>query len=240
VRSSQVWLLEHAAGERRAYHDDPKCFGLAGAKSTLEATSLDAVLGESDHPPCVLCAPPHWRALEKWERQLGSFVEEWNAEAAALRAYQRSKDELEAEQVALRKNTSTALDSIVKEAGGFLSGGRLKYTPSGARGFLCIVATTNERALPAFTLPALTASGQVRLGRQVALAGARLMPSATESTIPDLLQDAQSGAQGASGGLAGVTKKIAGLEGAGSGAAPHFVLGLWGTCLSLYTKGGKS
>jgi hypothetical protein len=192
--------------------------------------------------------------LEVWQEQMRAYVNAWNREAAALRAYQKAKEALETEQGAVRKQTDGALKSIVAEAGSFLLGGRLKYTPSGARGFLCVVASSNERALPSFTLPALTASGNVRLGRQVAVAGARLMPSAKQSTLPDLLEESkeQASSGGATGGLAGVTRALlsdSGAGGSGSGGGGgssggggggfSFLLGLWGTCLSLYTKGSK-
>jgi len=122
-----------------------------------------------------------------------------------------------------------------------LMGGRLKYTPAGARGFLCVAVSTSERRLPDFTLPALTGSGGARLGRQMAVAGARLMPSATESTIPSLLSDSQKGAEaGLDEGFGGVTRALMsdGEERSflGDGVLT-FALGLWGTCLSLYTKG---
>jgi hypothetical protein len=232
--NQQVYLLEHTAGDRRAYHAKPNCFGLAGATKPLQTVTLAAVMGESDHPPCVLCGPPHWRALETRQTELTEFARAWNAEAAALRAYQKAKEALEAEQAQVKEQTDEALGDIVQHAGSFLLGGRLNYTPSGARGFLCVVATVNEREVPAFTLPALTASTEAKLGRQIALSGAKLMYAKTASTLPSALAAVKESAGTAGGGLGGVTHELLGsTEGAG------FVVTLWGTCLDLYTKGSS-
>ena len=81
------------------------------------------------------------------------------------------------------------------------------------------------------------------------------MPSASESTLPNLLESskaAQSSGAGEIGdGLGAVTRALlsggSGGGGSGSGSsgssgtggAFSFMLGLWGTCLSLYTKGSK-
>jgi len=253
-KSQRVYLLEHKQGDRRAYHQNTACFGLAGAKAAVQTITVGDVLGHDDHPPCVLCAPAHWRALEAWQKELGEFARAWNAEAAALRAWQKAREQLEEEQGQITTRTENAFTSIVEEAGGFLMGGRLRYTPAGARGFLCVVASTSERSLPDFTLPALTGSANARLGQQVALSGARLMPSATESTIPSLLADSKTGAEaGLDEGLSGVTRALlsdgggGGSSGGSSGSSSasssgsgafSFILGLWGTCLDLYTKGG--
>ncbi|MDR1412918.1 MAG: hypothetical protein LBJ07_03215 [Actinomycetes bacterium] len=234
-REQRYWLLQHTTGERRAYHDDRNCFGLAGATHALGRVRLSEVEGDDDHPPCVLCAPPHWRAVALWSAPLEDFCETWNEEAAALRAWSKAKERLKAEQTQLTEDVGSALTDIVKEAKTWLAGGRLRYAPAGARGWLCIVATTNERALPDFTLPPLTAASELRLGRQVAIAAARLMPSTRESTIPSLLADTQPSGDSVLGWEKAVGALLS-VEGLGG----SFVARLWGSCLDLYTKGAAS
>jgi outer membrane murein-binding lipoprotein Lpp len=47
ARAAHVLLLEHTAGERKAYHCDAKCFGLAGAKVGVRTVTLGEVLGDT-------------------------------------------------------------------------------------------------------------------------------------------------------------------------------------------------
>jgi hypothetical protein len=183
----------------------------------------------------VLCAPPHWQALSVWSSRLGAFLADWNKEAAALRAYQKTREQLEAKQKELKDTTAGALDDITSEAASYLMGGRLRYRPAGGRGYICVVLSSEERALPAFTLPALTASKNLRLGTQVSLAAARMMPAKTESTLPGVLDETGQTAQSATEGLGGVVGQLLKVAGQNS----TFVLKLWGSCLGLYTKGSR-
>ncbi|MCL2679978.1 MAG: hypothetical protein FWF11_00650 [Coriobacteriia bacterium] len=239
-RQQRIYLVDHAPGVRRAYHTRTNCFGLAGSSAEIKARTLDYVMGDLDHPPCLLCAPPHWRALQMWEQQLAEYVQSWNQQAAALRWWYQAQDSIQVEQDRVRSRTRESLDKLREEASSFLQGGRLSYTPAGARGYLCIVMSTSERELPAFTLPALTDSADRALGRQIAMAGARLMPSATESTIPHLLSQSRDMAESsaASEGFAGVTRALMGADEAGSSTAVlGFALQIWGTCLALHDRG---
>jgi len=238
-REQRIYVLDHTAGERRAYHSDPNCFGLAGSTAELRTRTLDYVVGDNDHPPCVLCAPPHWQALRIWEQQLEEYARAWNQEAAALRWWYQAKEQIQVEQDQVRERTQSALDRLIGEAQSFLLGGRLSYTPAGARGYICVVMSTGERELPAFTLPALTDSSDVVLGRQVAMAGARLMPSEVESTIPNLLSESRDLAEssGQAEGFAGVTRALMGGDDGFVGPVLNFALRIWGTCLALHEQG---
>ena len=236
----RIYVVKHEPGERKAYHQQSNCFGLSNA-GQLETHNLNYVLGDTDHPPCLICKPLHWQAVQAWEKQLEEFVQAWNKEAAALRRWYTAQQALEIERGAVQERTTSVLEDLIGEAQSFLMGGRLSYTPAGARGYLCVVVSTQERELPDFTLPALTDSGDVVLGRQIAFAGARLMPSDSESTIPSLLSESRELAEtDAVGGFAGLTKELVGDSGKGVGgisAVTGFALGIWGSCLELYTKG---
>ena len=249
-KQRRIYLVEHAQGERKAYHKDANCFGLSNA-GTLQSHQLSYVIGDVDHPPCLLCQPVHWQAITAVEARVGEFVQAWNREAAALRRWYLAKQELLKQQGAIKSQTKDVLETLMKEAQSFLAGGRLSYTPAGARGFLCVVMSTETRDLPDFTMPALTGSDDVVLGRQIAMAGARLMPSEAESTIPSLLSDSYdlaSGNAGSKDGFAGLMGSlVTGSSGqAGSGGGGNlaagvggFALRIWGSCLELYINGNN-
>ncbi|MCL2403854.1 MAG: hypothetical protein FWC86_06485, partial [Coriobacteriia bacterium] len=215
ARQERIYLVVHEPGERKAYHKQSNCFGLSNA-GEIRGHTLSYVMGDTNHPPCLLCSPTHWQALEAWEQRLTDYVAAWNLEAAALRRWYAAEQELLVEQDAIQERTESALKRLMEEAQSYLLGGRLTYTPAGARGYLCIVISTQERELPDFTLPALTDSGDVVLGRQIAMAGARLMPSESESTIPDLLSSSHDLAEkGTEEGFAGLMRNLVSDEGLG-------------------------
>ena len=238
-RGQRIYVLERADGDRRAYHSNPNCFGLAGSTAELRTRTLSYVAGDVDHPPCVLCEPPHWRALQIWEQQLAEYVQSWNFEAAALRWWYQATESIELEQDQVRERTQDAFDLLLEESKSFLIGNRLSYTPAGARGYICVVVSSEQRELPAFTLPVLTASEDVVLGRQVAMAGARLMPSGGESTIPSLLSQSADMADSAGvEGFAGVTHELLGGEDDSfAGSVIGFALSIWGSCLQMHADG---
>ncbi|MCL2745550.1 MAG: hypothetical protein FWE48_00415 [Coriobacteriia bacterium] len=258
VKQERIYLVVHEQGERKAYHQQSNCFGLSNAGEIRNHT-LSYVVGDTDHPPCLLCSPTHWQALEAWEQHMTKYVSAWNREAAALRRWYAAEQELREEQDIIQERTESALKRLLEEAQSYLLGGRLTYTPAGARGYLCIVMSTQERGLPAFALPALTDSGDVVLGRQVAMAGARMMPSEAETTIPDLLSESHYLAErGAEGGFAELMRNLVTEDGpltssgvpsgalsevsssGGGGGIAGFLLRIWGSCLSLYTKGSNN
>jgi len=235
-----VYVLATPAGQRRAYHHEADCFGLAGAEGTPQRVRLETLIGAGGHPPCAICTPTDWRALQQWEQKLGPFIAQWNAEAAALRRYQKARKTLSDKEDTIHATSNSALKKVCDQAGSYLLGGRLRYHATGARGFICVVADTQTRSLPAFTLPPLTNAQGSRLAPQVALSGAKLLPSATQKTLPSLL--AQSGAEAhdvTNSGLGGATRALLGAddpEGGGEGAFT-FVLSLWGSCLDVYARG---
>ena len=249
VRQERIYLVRHDQGEQRAYHRQSDCFGLSNA-GEIQTYSLTYVQGDTQHPPCLICEPTHWRALEVWEQHLSDFASSWNGEAAALRRWYEAQESRELEQEAVEERTGSALQSLLEEAQSYLLGGRLRYTPAGARGYICIVMSTQERSLPAATLPALTGSDGQMLGKQLAMAGAKMMPSTTESTIPDLLKRSHSSAEeGSLDGFAALTRNLLdSSEGAGLDSDVDtadnvgilgFLLRIWGSCLTLYIQGSN-
>ena len=235
-----VYVLATPAGQRRAYHHDTGCFGLAGAQGTPQRVRLATLMGQTEHPPCTICAPTDWRAVQQWEQEIAPYIQQWNAEAAALRRYQTAREELAGKQDTIQKTTSAALENVTAQAKSYLLGGRLRYQASGARGFICVVTCPQERDLPAFTLPALTNASGSRLAPQVALAGAKLIPSETKKTLPSLLEQSGAQAQGAGvTGLGGATRALLGADdpGGGGSGAWSMLLSLWGSCLDVYGRG---
>ncbi|MCL2323958.1 MAG: hypothetical protein FWC48_00040 [Actinomycetia bacterium] len=238
----EVYVLSTPEGQRRAYHRQTSCFGLAGADATPQSVKLETLLGASEHPPCTICAPTDWRAISAWEEKLQPFTENWNAEAAALSRYQKARAELSGHETTIRDTTASALDKLTSKAGSYLLGGRLRYHASGARGFICIVVCPKQRSLPGFTLPPLTNSQGSRLAPQMALSAAKLIPSDAKKTLPSLLGNSAAGAQSAGGGLPAATGALLGADGPGgvAGAAVTFLLSLWGSCLDVYARGADS
>ena len=244
-KSQRIYLVEHSQGERKAYHNRSNCFGLSNA-GQIKAYDLSYVLGDHDHPPCLTCKPVHWQAVESWQNQLAEYVQSWNTEAAALRRWYAAQQNLQQEGEQVQERTKDTFTALMEEAGGYITGGRLSYTPAGARGYLCIVMTSNERELPNYTMPALTNSNNVVLGRQVAMSAARLMPSDSESTIPSLLSTSAETANTNNEGFSRLMRNLmTGDESGdsnssgvlGSAAALGFVLTIWGSCLDIYSRG---
>ena len=235
-----VYVLPVPAGQRRAYHQNTGCFGLAGAENTPRQVRLETLMGQMEHPPCTICAPTDWRALTQWQGELAPFIGQWNSEAAALRRYQQARERLAQREGEIQKTSTSVLGKITGEAGSYLLGGRLRYQASGARGFICVVVDTRERSLPDFTLPALTNAQGSRLNPQVALAGAKLLPSESKKTLPSLLaQSADAAGSGGAGGVGGATRALLGADeaGAGVGDALSMLFSLWGSCLDVYARG---
>ena len=227
-----VYVLTTSAGDRRAYHHATDCFGLAGATGTPRWVKLESLIGADDHPPCTICTPTDWRALQQWELRLQPFITQWNAEAAALRRYQKAREQLSEKETEIRNTSASALEKISSAAGSYLLGGRLRYRASGARGFICVVTCPKERSLPAFTLPPLTNAQNSRLAPQVALSAAKLMPSQDKRTLPSFLAPTAT-----NGGLGGATRSLLGADDAGSSGSLTFLLSLWGGCLDVYGRG---
>lgn len=184
---TQVYVVAHAEGERKAYHSSPSCDGLSGAASPAASTVLGALVGDTDHPPCSLCLPLHWSAIAAWEAQLAEYVPAWNIEASALLEYRKLESSLREATASMSGRTSELLGALLSELDSYIRGGRLTYRPSGSRGFLCVVVSNSTRKLPTFTMPRLTGANSRVLGRQVAIAGARLSVTDTQSAPSDAL-----------------------------------------------------
>ncbi|MCL2605954.1 MAG: hypothetical protein FWD93_01555 [Coriobacteriia bacterium] len=243
LRNTRIYVIEHSDGAKTAYHTNSNCFGLGNANQ-VNSHVMDFVIGDRDHTPCLICKPLHWQAISAWSDKLAEYVQSWNAEAAALRRWYLAKQKREEEQGKVETRTEDAFGTLLEEAKSIIRGGRLSYTPAGARGFICIVVSTDSRSLPTFTMPALTGSGDVELGRQVAMSGARMMPSKTDSTIPDLLSEThEQSKRGGGDDLSGLTLALlsddnsSSADAGGVGAVMGFILRIWGSCLALYTKG---
>ena len=224
-----VLLLDHADGERKAYHARADCFGLSNASSELNQVMLRSLRGQYDHPPCTWCSPPPWRALQALEDDIAPFIAQWNLEADAILDYERLRQQAEEEITTAKTRTFEMLRELIEKAGEYLGGSRLTYEPSGGRGLWCVVVNTSSRTLPDYTLPALTGADEVELGGQIAIAGTRLMPSASETTLPSFLHEA-SATEAASEGLGGVARSLMGDD----IVIVSFGLALWGSCLDLY------
>ncbi|MCL2025084.1 MAG: hypothetical protein FWG78_04860 [Coriobacteriia bacterium] len=235
--SAPVWdqtvrLLTHGPDERKAYHQRTDCFGLSNAQGTLERVRLATVKNDLDHPPCTHCSPPHWRSPQMLEDNARAFIEQWNQQVVAILEYERIRAQIEEETSHIKTRTTSSIDEIVNMAKGYLAGNRLIYEPAGGRGVWSMVINTSSRTLPDYTLPALTGAGEVELGQQIALAGVRLMPSETESTLPSFLADVDAGTS-SSTGLGGVVRSMMGDD---SFIVPT-ALALWGTSLDVHGRG---
>jgi hypothetical protein len=229
--NAEVLLLDHSAGERKAYHERPDCFGLSNASSELRRVKLVSIKGDQDHPPCTWCGPSSWKSIQMLEDDMRIFVDHWNKEAQAILVYEALRQQLAEEIDQTRERTISALEGIREMAGSYLVGGRLTYEPAGGRGIWCIVVSASTRSLPEYTQPALTGAQDVTLGSQIAVAGVRLMPSSTESTLPSFLKDADA-SEASSEGLGGVVRSIFGDD----EIVLSMGLTLWGSCLDLYTR----
>ena len=239
--NARVYFANRDSGGRRAYHKSSDCWTIRNQDYAITSASMRELIGDSNHPPCLQCKPQHWQALEVWQEQLTKFSQEWGPEATALRRWFATESQLQSEKENLQDNTSEAFELLKDQASLVLKGGRLHYTPAGARGYLTLVVATSERELPAFTLPALTNSQDIALGRQVAFSAARLMPSKTESTIPQLLSDSHKAAEkGGGDGISNLMLELVTEEGSNTASvssAGRFLLQLWGSSLALYGDG---
>ena len=229
--SQVVLLLDHDEGERKAYHSKSDCFGLSNASYELHEVKLSLVRGDLDHPPCTWCGPPSWVALELFERDVEPFIAQWNLQAEALIEYERLREELAFEIDQVRKRTSSQFDQLVDMASEYLLGSRLTYEPAGGRGIWCVVINSSQRSLPDYTLAPLTGAQEVVLGEQIAVAGARLMPSSDESTLPSFIGQARM-RQSTTQGIGGVVRSLFGDDEVVATTA----LGLWGSSLDLYAS----
>lgn len=173
--SKSYFLLEHAVGERRAYHTNQYCSGLANASATLRPITLRDIWGDGDHPPCLLCNPFHWGAISYWKSMLGPYGASWNREASEIRNYQSVKDALEQATGKVAYRTRNAMSVLLSNASTYLSGGRMSYVPAGARGILCVASSSDRVKVPKYAMPGLTRTSDVELGPQIAVAGAKLV-----------------------------------------------------------------
>ncbi|MCL2818802.1 MAG: hypothetical protein FWD41_03660, partial [Actinomycetia bacterium] len=183
------------------------------------------------HPPCTWCKPPSWKPILMIENDLEPFISAWNAEADAILEYERLRKEVEEEIEATRTRTGATLRELLEKAAAYLAGSRLTYEPSGGRGLWCVVISSSTRSLPDYTLPPLTGADQVELGAQLAIAGARLLPSSSETTLPSFLADATAD-DSTTAGLGGVVRSLLG----DNARIISFGLALWGSCLDLYRQ----
>jgi len=229
--SQTVLILDHIEGERKAYHVRSDCFGLSNADNVLREVLLVTLRGKDDHPPCTWCDPPSWKSIQMFEDDVKPFIEQWNLAADAILEYEQLRQQVTEEIELVRERTSTKLSEILEMAGTYLMGSRLTYEPSGGRGLWCVVINASSRELPAYTLPSLTGAEGVVLGEQIAIAGVRLMPSATESTLPSFLRDIDA-KDASSEGLGGVARSLMGDDATLIPGA----LALWGTCLDVYGR----
>ena len=224
-----VLVLDHGESERYAYHSRSDCFGLSNASKQLQEVPLRTLRSQSDHPPCTWCSPPAWKAIQVLEDDVSTFTEYWNQEVYAIWEYELLRQQIDQEVSVTQKRIADTLEEILDMASGYLMGNRLTYEPSGGRGVYCLVINASERTLPGYTLPSLTGAGDIELGTQVAIAGARLLPSMTESTLPSLVEELDIDAA-TTAGLGGVVRSMLGDD----AAVLSFGLALWGSCLDLY------
>lgn len=225
-----VYVVEHEAGERKAYHSAQSCSGLSNATTAPAPVPLEEIVDDSSHPPCSLCAPTHWSAISEWRRSLGSIVPSWNAEAECIRSYEAIREEMKQLRDGLASRTGAVLDEILGSASAYLRGGRLTYRPAGSRGIVCVVTSNQTRKLPAFTMPTLTGGGGRVLGRQIAFAGAALSEGGGDSSASQAIRKLSSDVGiGKTANLSGSVMLTLGLsDGVASALAP-----LWRSGLSM-------
>lgn len=178
-----VYLLPHTAGERKAYHADPRCRGLSQASQATEPLSWRTLLGQEDHPPCTICQPFNWEGFTAFKSAASPFAQAWEREASALRAYVQAKDELEEKSDELTTRTQNAWDELVNLAQEYLKGDRISYDPPGSRGLFCIAFTTSNPHPNKATMPGLTNTESGSFGPRVAVAAARIVPKKTSKSL---------------------------------------------------------
>ena len=235
-QSTEVLIVPHDESERRAYHRDRACFGLISASQEPEAVALSTILGNHDHPPCSLCRPLHWSAVEWWQLKLTRFSAEWQAQVLATLRHEQLRRERDGAIGDVVDRTEDAFGEIVAQARGYLLGGRLTYSPPGANGFLCVVSTAPGRTAPRFTLGALTGTAGKKFGRQYALSGAKIVPTTGQHASLEYLQALLTNTSPAvSMGMGGGVNELLGrTDGLTATTNP-----LWRACLGeLVGRGG--
>lgn len=227
-----VWVVPHSSGERKAYHSSQICMGLSNAAEEPESHSLDFVFGDYGHPPCLLCRPLHWGALMDYAGSVSDYIRAWNQEREAILEYEDVRRQIEALQGKIADRTESALDEIISQASAYLKSGRMTYNPSGERGLIAIATSAGGASVPKFALPALIGTTSFRLGRQVAVAGARLVEARQPGGVREALIDMADSSL-PRGGLGQVLRNLLG----DSDDAVFTGLSLWGACLEVYTDG---
>lgn len=232
----QVHLLGHEVGQRKAYHSDRECSGLANASQVLQTVDISAVYGDADHPPCSLCRPFSWAAIRTWRQYSSSFLEAWNTEASAIGDYEEIRARIKEKSQAMQERTRDGFDELFMVAEKYLKGDRITYEPAGSRGILCIAYASGARTMPGFTLSKITGTKNVQLGPQIALAASKIMPAkglydvkAGVSTTNDYLRSD-------SGRLGGLIYTL--IDGDDSMFSA--LSSIWVKCTKVFTNSDKS
>ena len=232
----QVYLLEHEEGQRKAYHCDRECSGLANASQALQTVDISAVYGDADHPPCSLCRPFSWAAIQTWRKDSSSFLGAWNTEAAAIGVYEGIRARIKEKSQAMQKRTSDGLDELFEVAGKYLKGDRLTYEPAGSRGILCVAYASGGRAMPGFTLSKITGTKTMELGPQVALAASKIMPAKGLYDIKAGVSTTNDYLRSDSGRLGGLIYTL--IDGDDSMFSA--LSSIWVKCTQVFTNSDKS
>ncbi|MBK5211413.1 MAG: hypothetical protein JJE36_03775 [Coriobacteriia bacterium] len=232
----QVYLLEHETGRRKAYHCDQECSGLANASEVLQTVDISAVYGDADHPPCSVCRPFSWAAVQSWRQNSSSFLEAWNSEASAIRSYEEIRALIKEKSQGMQERTRNGFDELLKAAEKYLKGGRLTYEPAGSRGILCIAYASGGRAMPGFTLSEITNTENVELGPQVALAASKIMPAKGLYDIKAGVSTTNNYLSSDSGRLGGLIYNSIDGDDSMFGALSS----IWVKCTQVFTNSDKS
>lgn len=187
-----VHLVEHVQGERKAYHRDPACSGLYNAQNPVRETTLASVITDADHPPCSLCLPLNWQAVQDWRSPMAPLMDAWNKEVVALQEYAQLNDKLEAEKSKLQSDSADAFNELLAHAREILAADRIRYLPPGRRGVICLAYSTGKQTPPPFALATLTHTTNEKPDTQIALAGARLKPTVNAGHIRDIIRGQRS------------------------------------------------
>ena len=231
--SEFVLVVPHDEGNRKAYHGDRSCFGLYSVGEEPEPVRLGTLIGDNNHPPCSLCKPLHWSAVQVWQEQLSTFSSHWAAEAAAIRHHEDIRRELDRTSEQISQRTTDVLGELLRNASGYLLGGRLSYSPCGSRGLLCVVTAEPGRKLPNYTLPRLTGTAGKTMDRQIALSGSKIMPTTGQHATLDYLKTLSSTPVGLISGMGGALNESAGrFDGVLTYTNP-----LWRACVGTFSGG---
>lgn len=220
----------HEAGCRMLNNDNSSSKPVADNTEKITLTEA-ANLGLLPHDDTGNrgCHPVDWRAVQNWDAELAlTLGPQWGLEVDAQAKYLAAQKAAEAAKTAREDELKKTAEEMFNEAKARLLGSRLTYEPPGRDGFICAVIQTNSRSLPAYTLPALTGSTDVKTGPQFAMSAAKILPAEGVDTISGIMDGLVAKARMSQGPLAFLGTLAKGFD---------LLFTIWDSCLSFYSKG---